>query len=108
MGVLTCKLFTVPPDDRLERCALRDEHHITPGSAGDHVKCIQIALNELTNVFLPIDGIYGPKTEAAIRNLQRSIQASGGTVEVDGVVGPQTWQALVSGLRQAAPLSRVA
>lgn len=66
MGVLSSQLFTNPPNDRLERCAKNNPDHITPGSTGDHVKCIQIALNQLSKVFLKIDGIYGPRTAAAV------------------------------------------
>lgn len=69
MGILTSRLFTEPPSDsadRAERCALKDADHITPGSVGDHVKRIQIALNQLSNVFLTIDGIYGANTAAAV------------------------------------------
>ncbi|MGN6311763.1 MAG: peptidoglycan-binding domain-containing protein [Xanthobacteraceae bacterium] len=66
MGILSSKLFTVPPNDRLERCAKNNSDHIAPGSTGDHVKCIQIALNQLSKVFLKIDGIYGPRTAAAV------------------------------------------
>lgn len=66
MGILSSKLFTIPPNDRLERCAKNNSDHITPGSTGDHVKCIQIALNQLSKVFLKIDGIYGPRTAAAV------------------------------------------
>ncbi|MFF9622243.1 peptidoglycan-binding protein [Streptomyces griseosporeus] len=36
-----------------------------------------------------IDGIFGPKTEAAVRQLQ----ARAGLV-VDGIIGPHTWEAL--------------
>ena len=42
---LRSKLFTDPPDLRLNACLVRDDAHITPGSRGDHVKRIQIALN---------------------------------------------------------------
>lgn len=66
MGILSSRLFTVPPNDRLERCAKNNSDHIPPGSTGDHVKCIQIALNQLSKVFLKIDGIYGPRTAAAV------------------------------------------
>jgi peptidoglycan hydrolase-like protein with peptidoglycan-binding domain len=76
---------------------------VRPGMRGSAVRGLQEEF-----ALAGADGIYGPKTEAAIRDLQRTIRASGGAVEVDGVVGPQTWQALVSGLREAAPLSRAA
>ena len=66
MGVLTCKLFTQPPSGKLERCALKDADHITPGSVGEHVKRIQVALSLLRDIFLVIDGRYGPKTAAAV------------------------------------------
>ena len=39
---------------------------------------------------LAVDGIFGPKTDAAVRAYQR---AKG--LAVDGVVGPQTWGALL-------------
>ena len=41
---------------------------------------------------LAIDGIFGPKTEAFVRGIQQGVQ-----IAVDGVVGPVTWQALISG-----------
>jgi peptidoglycan hydrolase-like protein with peptidoglycan-binding domain len=37
-----------------------------------------------------VDGIFGPRTEAAVR----AVQGNGG-VAVDGVVGPQTWPLLI-------------
>jgi peptidoglycan hydrolase-like protein with peptidoglycan-binding domain len=41
---------------------------------------------------LTVDGIFGPETEAAVKNFQ---QDNGLTV--DGIVGPHTWQALPDG-----------
>jgi peptidoglycan hydrolase-like protein with peptidoglycan-binding domain len=40
-----------------------------------------------------IDGSFGPQTEAAVRGFQDALG-----IAVDGVVGPITWRALVSGM----------
>ena len=53
------------------------------GSAGDDVRTVQRLLG------LPVDGIFGPETDAAVRGFQR---ANG--LQADGLVGPQTWAAL--------------
>jgi peptidoglycan hydrolase-like protein with peptidoglycan-binding domain len=45
-----------------------------------------------------VDGIFGPKTEAAVRGFQEAIRADVPSMAVDGIVGPMTWQALVSGM----------
>jgi peptidoglycan hydrolase-like protein with peptidoglycan-binding domain len=39
---------------------------------------------------LDVDGIFGPKTEAAVRGFQQNDNLS-----VDGIVGRQTWTALL-------------
>jgi peptidoglycan hydrolase-like protein with peptidoglycan-binding domain len=39
---------------------------------------------------LDVDGIFGPRTEAAVRDFQRNENLS-----VDGIVGRQTWTALL-------------
>lgn len=58
---------------------------IRRGSTGDAVRTLQEKLGGLT-----VDGIFGAKTEAAVRNFQR---ARG--LQVDGIVGPKTWAALL-------------
>lgn len=60
------------------------------GSRGDAVVEIQRQLG------VPVDGIFGPVTQAAVTDFQ----ARNG-LEADGVVGPVTWTALF-GLEQAA------
>lgn len=47
---------------------------------------------------LQVDGIFGPKTEAAVRDFQSAIHADVPSMAVDGIVGPMTWQALISGM----------
>ena len=55
------------------------------GSRGAAVQRLQNLLD------IPADSIFGPVTEAAVR----AYQASAG-LDVDGVVGPQTWRALLN------------
>lgn len=62
--------------------------NITPGSSGNAVRNVQIAL--LSQGYpLFTDGEYGPRTEASVRHFQ---QVNG--LEVDGIAGPNTQQAL--------------
>ncbi|MBN2362135.1 MAG: SafA/ExsA family spore coat assembly protein, partial [Deltaproteobacteria bacterium] len=56
------------------------------GSRGQAVSNLQSRLKELGFNPGPIDGIFGPKTEAAVRAFQRNQG-----ITVDGIVGPQTW-----------------
>ncbi|MEU8238397.1 peptidoglycan-binding protein [Actinoplanes missouriensis] len=45
-----------------------------------------------------VDGIFGPRTEEAVRSFQSAVHADVPSMTVDGIVGPMTWQALVSGM----------
>ena len=47
---------------------------------------------------LRVDGIFGPKTDAAVRGFQHALHQDIPSVTIDGIVGPVTWQALVSGM----------
>ena len=58
------------------------------GDRGQAVRTLQTKLNE-SGASLTVDGSFGPATNSAVRSLQ---SASG--IGVDGVVGPQTWNAL--------------
>jgi hypothetical protein len=59
------------------------------GSSGESVRLLQQLLTDRGHSPGPVDGIFGPGTEAAVRAFQ---QANG--LAVDGVVGPNTWTAL--------------
>lgn len=56
------------------------------GSTGGQVQTIQALLNGFIGSKLSIDGIFGSKTEQAVKDYQRSRD-----LDVDGIVGVQTW-----------------
>lgn len=60
------------------------------GSTGDAVRKLQRALESVGNSPGSVDGIFGPKTEAAVR----AFQTRRGLNLIDGLVGPETWGAL--------------
>lgn len=59
------------------------------GVRGDDVSALQTALKALSLNPGPVDGDFGPKTLAAVKQFQ--FQAG---LSVDGIVGPKTWAAL--------------
>ncbi len=63
------------------------------GSSGDDVGHVQELLNLLviTPSPLKVDGIFGPKTEARVKQFQTNSRLTS-----DGVVGPVTGKALVA------------
>ncbi len=68
------------------------------GSSGDAVRGVQeeFAFRNLSGIpgsGLKIDGVFGPKTGAAVRGFQEAL-----SIAADGIVGPVTWRALVSGM----------
>lgn len=69
------------------------------GSRGPEVRELQERLTSAGVDPGPIDGDFGPTTENAVRAFQ---QARG--LEVDGVVGPQTWGALRGSVPPTAPV----
>lgn len=73
------------------------------GSTGDAVRGVQEEfqfrnLSGDPSQGLAVDGSFGPLTEAAVRGFQQALHTDIATVAVDGIVGPVTWQALVSGM----------
>jgi peptidoglycan hydrolase-like protein with peptidoglycan-binding domain len=71
---------------------------VKSGSTGDAVNGVQEEL-QFRNLSgdpaqgVQIDGIFGPKTDAFVRAFQEALE-----ITVDGIVGPVTWRALVSGM----------
>src|SRR6266540_4231317 len=68
------------------------------GSNGDAVRAVQevVKLHDQSDGEGPpvqIDGVFGPRTESFVRGFQKAV----GTAS-DGIVGPITWRALVSGM----------
>ena len=71
---------------------------VSRGSTGDAVRGVQEEfqfrnLSGDPSKGLQVDGIFGPKTDAAVRGFQKALG-----IAVDGIVGPITWRALVSGM----------
>src|ERR1700687_3821105 len=65
---------------------------IGPGATGEPVRRAQRALRRTPDLGLVVDGIFGSKTEAAVKTSQRGKGLTG-----DGIVGPRTWAALPDG-----------
>ena len=61
------------------------------GSSGSQVKVLQNLLNG-NGANLEVDGVYGPKTEAAVKDYQTK-----NGLTVDGMVGPETSGSLTGG-----------
>ena len=64
---------------------------LSRGREGEAVTRLQALLNAVSGAGLAEDGIFGPLTEAAVTDFQAARHRI-----VDGIVGPQTWTALVS------------
>lgn len=59
------------------------------GMRGNDVKELQTKLQSLGYEVGPIDGIFGPLTEKAVKQFQKDNR-----IKVDGIVGPQTYDML--------------
>lgn len=56
------------------------------GDKGEAVRGAQVLCVDVT-----VDGIFGPKTEAGVKQMQGFFG-----ITADGIVGPMTWQALLA------------
>lgn len=69
---------------------------VRKGSKGDAVRGVQEEFRtrsgDPAHEFV-VDGDFGPDTDAAVRGFQQAVD-----LDDDGIVGPLTWQALVSGM----------
>jgi peptidoglycan hydrolase-like protein with peptidoglycan-binding domain len=59
---------------------------------GDTVRRLQRALRRTPNLGVQVDGIFGPLTQQAVEQFQK-----GANLQIDGIVGPLTWAALPDG-----------
>ena len=71
---------------------------VKKGSSGDAVRGVQevMTFHDQSGGEAPpvqIDGVFGPRTDKWVRGFQTAVGASS-----DGVVGPITWRALLSGM----------
>lgn len=61
------------------------KEYLKYGSRGTNVKTLQKALNMIQNSGLSVDGIFGTKTQAAVKKFQKN-----NSLSQDGIVGPKT------------------
>ena len=59
------------------------------GSRGKNVATLQARLNERINAQLVVDGVFGRKTQSALKEFQANFP-----IRKDGVCGPVTWRYL--------------
>jgi peptidoglycan hydrolase-like protein with peptidoglycan-binding domain len=75
---------------------------VQQGSQGEAVRGVQeeILFRDESGNPNPglVDGHFGPKTDAFVRGFQQALATDIPSITVDGIVGPVTWQALVSGM----------
>lgn len=77
-------------DGEIGVCQVKPATALKIGPVEEAVRVVQRALHAAGYDPGPVDGIFGPRTAAAVRAFQRDRG-----LRVDGVVGPQTWRALV-------------
>ncbi len=71
--------------------ALIEEAWVQMGDNGDHVFAVQYLLINKYEYSIALDSDFGPQTNLTVQQFQEKYN-----LDVDGIVGPQTWQALIS------------
>jgi peptidoglycan hydrolase-like protein with peptidoglycan-binding domain len=71
---------------------------VKKGSTGDAVRGVQEVMrfhdqSDGEGPAIHVDGIFGPQTDHWVRGFQNAVG-----IDSDGIVGPITWRALVSGM----------
>jgi peptidoglycan hydrolase-like protein with peptidoglycan-binding domain len=93
---------TVPPSDEIGSARRHVSSNIQPwpivrrGDTEHPVRTLQHLLRAHSQN-IAVDGVFGPRTEAAVR----AVQTSAG-VGVDGIVGPQTWPHVIVQVRRGS------
>ncbi|OJF17582.1 MAG: hypothetical protein A6D91_08085 [Bacillaceae bacterium G1] len=91
LALAACLWFGAVPAD-----AAYGETLLKKGMSGDEVRQLQQQLFDL-GYPLAVDGIFGPQTEAAVKQFQGDQGLT-----VDGIVGPKTFAALAAALERLA------
>lgn len=65
---------------------------ISVGATGDAVRRLERALRRTPDLGITVDGVFSPALEATVKDFQ-----TGAGLTADGIVGPQTWNALPDG-----------
>lgn len=88
-------LRTLPPEYQYASDLIYPGRSLSPGIQGDDVESLQRLLQQAARIDptlpdVPVTGIYGPETEAAIRMIQERYGLT-----VNGITGPLTWDRVV-------------
>lgn len=71
----------------------RDDGVLANGDRGKKVRNLQRHLNRRHHADLSVDGIFGGRTEAAVKDAQRHFNRNGADLRIDGEWGPNTRRA---------------
>jgi hypothetical protein len=78
-----------------------------PLMRGDDVREVQRALIRDGSLSGSADGIFGPSTHDGVVAFQRKLRARNPTIDVDGIVGRDTWSALFQDRASADPVPQL-